>query len=496
VKSLALTIALLLCLASSLVAEDKPGGIGQDLLDKYQGQVEKNKSLKASINAVTGNTIKNLALDREKVLSHDRMMRFKLESNGITNQRSSGRCWLFAGLNVITPKVMTKLDKDAFELSQPYVAFYDKLEKANMFLEKIIYYRDKPIDDRALAITLQYPFGDGGWYPYFTDLMKKYGVVPLSAMPETKQSAATGRINSLITTLIRGHGAELRRMHQDGKKLNQLRARKEEMMSEVYQMLVFGYGQPPEEFTFKYEAEFEDADTTEAESDSAAVEDDSDSTESESKPEKEWVIETHTPHSFYDTYVSEFMKDCIMITNSPTQKYNQLFELEESRNIWEYPDQSVLNMPIEKLKHYAHQSLLDSQAVWFACDVGKDNYNDSGVFMVDIYDYQSVFGVDFSMSKTDRIDFWDISPNHAMTLMGFDSTDTGEPYKWLVENSWGSKPGEGGRWYLYNNWFDEFVLGVIIDKELLSDEDRALLDMKPTKIKTWAPFFKALTRLP
>ncbi|HOP07014.1 MAG TPA: C1 family peptidase [candidate division Zixibacteria bacterium] len=510
--AIVLTAALLALAVGSVFAGDKPGGINDKLIEGYKQQAASMPGLKTQINAVTNNSIKSLALDRDKVIEHDRIIAFKLKSNGITNQQASGRCWMFAGLNVITPPILDKLDIESFELSQPYLSFYDKLEKANYYLEEIIRLRDRSLDDRELSLDLEYAFGDGGWFPNFSGLIKKYGIVPLSAMPETKQSSSTGRLNALTTSLLRGFASELRRMNTEGKNEKQLRSRKEEMLADVYKMLVLNYGQPPEEFVFRYKQpdpkkddkngeDAEDTDSvtveesndTEAEGDEETTEDKDDKKDEDKKDV--YISETHTPQSFYDKYVAESIKDYILISNCPTQDYERLFLLEGSRNIWDDSDVTVLNMPIEKLMDYTHKSLLDSQAVWFACDVDKDNYGDSGIFRAGIYNYNDVFDLDFSLTKAEMIDFWDISPNHAMTFMGFDTSDTEQPTKWLVENSWGAKAGQGGNWYMYNDWFKEYVLIVVIDKALLSDEDRALLDQKPIRIKPWEPFFLSARNL-
>jgi bleomycin hydrolase len=496
-------IAVLVAITATLaLAADRPGGIDQDLLNRYQSRLTEGSNLRALVNAVTNNSIKSLALDRQKVIGHDRIVAFKLKDNGITDQRSSGRCWMFAGFNVLTPPMLEAIGQDEFELSQSYLAFYDKLEKANSYLEQIIRLRDKPLDDRLLQYILEDPIGDGGWWPYFTELVKKYGVVPKSAMPETQQSSNTGTATSLTTSLLRGFASELRRMHVEGKKEAALRTRKEEMLSDVYAMLIYNYGQPPEQFVFRHKQKTEKdedstkteaaSDTTAADSTKAESDDTADSTETKNET---YLSETHTPRSFYDKYAAEHMRDWVVLTNCPSKPYDQLFELAESRNIWDSPDLTVLNLSVDKLKQYAHKSVLDSQAVWFACDVGMDNYGDSGIFMVDVYDYESVFGLDFSLTKSERIDFRDMTPNHAMTLMGFDTTEAGQPNKWLVENSWGAKAGEGGHWYMYDTWFDEFVLVVVVDKGILSDEDRARFEQTPVRIEAWEPFFRALRNL-
>ena len=462
-----LAMLLILGLSVGVAAED--GTIDQDLLKQFEKKFESRGDQSALINAVTNNDLRQLSLNRERVIAHDKLLDHKVKSTGIIDQKSSGRCWLFAGVNCLAPKIMKELDLDDFELSESYLAFYDKLEKANLFLETMIAMRDRPVDDRSLNGYLGWMFGDGGWFHYFTDLLDKYGAVPISAMPESKQSMKTGRVNELGKTLLRKYTAELRRMHQQGQSEKDLRARKEEMLADIYRLLVFTYGKPPKEFTFRYETE----------EDSVKV-----------------IAEKHyTPKSFYDELLGDDLPEYVALVNNPAKKMDQLFEMEGSRNIFERSDYTVLNLSADKLAEYTLAALLDSQIVWFACDVGQQNYRDSGIMALDIYDYNNTLGIDFKMSKADRISFQDISPSHAMAITGVDTTNDGQPIKWRVENSWGTKYGDKGIWYMYNDWFKEYALAVVVDKSHLSEDDLDKLKQKPIVIADWEPFFLALRNL-
>lgn len=462
-------LAVCLLMVTGALEAGTEGAIDKNLQQRLAKQFESSPDAERLINAVSNNDIKSLSLNRDLVVKHDRLFRYEVKGTDIINQRSSGRCWMFAGVNVVAPKVMTKLKMSDFEISEAYLAFWDKMEKSNRYLEKMIALRDKPLTDRSLQMYLEGPLGDGGWWHYFTDLINKYGVVPASVMPESKQSSSTGTINRLINTKLRQATGAIRRMNENGKTVKQMRAYKEDVLSDIYNLLVFGYGQPPAEFDYRYRTE-------------------EDST-------KVVVERTFTPLGFFHEFYGDHMPEYVAISNNPAMEYQQLYQMDGGRNIEEAADMQVLNMPIEKLKHYAEKSLLDSQIVWFACDVGKDNYNDSGVFAVDIYDYNATFDMDFNMSKADRIMFHDMSPNHAMVLTGLDTIATGEPFKWKVENSWGSDRGDKGYWTMYDNWFDEYVLLVIVDRSLLEPEDRELFAQKPKVIADWEPFFLALRNL-
>ena len=454
-----------LLLVTTLHAE---GEIGKKQIESFRSDYGDLGDQQAVINAVTNNALSSLTLNRERLAGHDRMMSIRLDGSDIVNQGGSGRCWMFAGVNVFAPKIMTKLKMADFEISEPYLTFWDKMEKSNFFLEEIIRTADREFDDRELGIIIDSPFGDGGWWHYFTDLVSKYGLVPLSAMPETKQSTATGSVNKLATTKLRAFAAELREMHKNGKKLKQSRQRKDEMLSDIYRLLVYTYGPPPEEFSFRYK-----------------------STDTTIVP----TLKEYTPTSFRDEAIGDDMTDYVAIINNPSREMDKAFRLISSRNMVDKPDMTVLNLPIERVKDYCLKSILDSQAVWFACDVGKENYGDSGIFAVNVYDYERALKMDFKMSKADRITFKEVVPNHAMVLMGVDTTDQGTVRKWLVENSWGDDKGIDGYWYMYDDWFNEYILLTIIDKRLLSDEDAERLREKPIEVPMWDPFFLALRNL-
>ncbi|MBD3403878.1 hypothetical protein GF420_13375 [candidate division GN15 bacterium] len=458
----------LLCLTAGM-ASAQPGAVNPELLKQFEERLANTPELRARINAVTNNSIKDLALNRSTLTGHDDLFNVKVEGSGIIDQHSSGRCWMFAGSNVVAPKVMTKLELGDFKISEAYLAFWDKLEKSNRFLETMIRLRDKPVDDRLMQMYLRSPLGDGGWWHYFTSLTEKYGVVPASVMPETKQSSSTGMINKLATTLLRKGAAGIRERHADGQSVEQLRGYKETVLADIYDLLVYTYGAPPKEFTFRWES---GADSTKA-----------------------IVEKSFTPQSFFTEFFGEQMPEYVAIAHNPAEELNRLYNLESSRNIEERPDMQAMNLPIERLKHYTKKSLLDSQIVWFACDVGEDNYNDSGIFAIDVYDYNTAFGKDFKLDKADRIRYQDMSPNHAMVIKGMDTSAAGAPRKWLVENSWGTDRGNKGLWTMYDGWFDEWVLLVIIDKRLLEDAELALLETEPITIEEWEPFFLALRNL-
>jgi bleomycin hydrolase len=439
-------------------------GLGAGQIETLEKKFSEEGDHSALINAVTNNDIKSLSLNRRKLIDHNKLFNLKLKSTGVTDQQSSGRCWLFSGLSIFSPEVMKKLKVSDFELSEPYLTFWDKLEKANLFLEAMIELRAKPVDDRTVVQLLEDPCADGGWWRYVTDLLEKYGAVPLSAMPETKQSIRTGQVNDLLAGLLRGDASELRQMHLKGVGEEKLRGRKEQMLYDVYKTLVFNYGQPPKEFKFRYAG--------------------SDTTVSDEK--------TYTPKSFFETFINPDLPRYAELMDDPTKAYDKMYEYDYGRNMADKPNTAMLNLPISKIKAYCLRQLRDSLAVCFACDVGKENFRDSAIFRTDIYDYNTTFGIDFKVSRADRILYRDTSPNHSMVFIGVDTADNGSTVKWLVRNSWGQSAGDKGLWYMYDDWFDQYVYSAVIDKRFIDAGDLKKLEQKPVLVPTWDPFWAAM----
>lgn len=461
-----LTAAVLasLLLAQPLLAETPPGTLDQKIVERCESVFQAGGDQSAEINAVTANDINALAVNRDLIVKHNKLFNFRLKDAGITNQQGTGRCWLFSGLNILSPSVMTKLHLKSFEFSQPYLTFWDKMEKANLFLEQMIEMRKLPLDDRKLTVLMSNPFGDGGWWHYVTALMAKYGAVPLSAMPETKQSINTGTINMLADRKLKAFASELRSDAARGRSVEQLRERKNGMLTEIYKLLVYAYGQPPTEFTFRYESK--------------------DSTVSTAR--------TFTPIAFYNEFVADQVPQYALVMNNPTKEYDKTYQVESSRNMHEQADAIMLNIPIERLKGYALKALFDSQVVWFACDVGKDHLKDSAILANGVLAYDKVFGMSFSLTKSQQIELRESTPNHAMVFLGVDTTEGGKPDKWLVENSWGSARGDKGYWYMYDDWFEKNVYILMVDRRYLSDADKKLLDLKPVPLPVWDPFYSML----
>ncbi|MGB5106540.1 MAG: C1 family peptidase, partial [Candidatus Zixiibacteriota bacterium] len=378
----------------------------------------------------------------------------------ITNQEASGRCWMFAASNMLRPKIMDKLKLGTFKMSTNYLFFWDKLEKSNTFLEAMIELTSRPLDDRDVDLLLEDPCGDGGWWSYVVDLIGKYGVVPDQVMPETYATAHTGGLNAVLNRKLRKDASVLRDMFASGKSLADLRSVKNKMLSEIYSILALNFGQPPQKFTWRFE-----------------------STDSTVAPPKEF-----TPKQFYSDMIGIKLEDQVVIFDHPGVEYFKYYEMNRSSNLADHNNLRFANLPIDSLKRYALATVLGNDPLYFACDVGKDNYGAKGILAAGIYDYNSVYGFDVNLTKRERILYRDSSPTHAMVFTGVDTLN-GIATKWKVENSWGDKGGEKGYWTMYDDWFNEYVYCVIIDRKLLPKEVAAIFETKPTSLPSWDPMW-------
>jgi bleomycin hydrolase len=446
----------------SNATSEVPKGLDAVILDQLKKSFPSTAAQRAAINALTANDLHKLVLNREMVNRHNEVFNVKTEVKGITDQKSTGRCWMFAGLNLMRPTARQKFNLENFEFSQNYLFFYDKLEKSNFFLEFIIETRKRAIDDRELQELLDQPIGDGGWWSYVVSLIEKYGVVPKELMPETENSSKSNRLNKILGNLLRQNAADLRTLSEQGKNVTQLRDQKLEMMKKVYLLLVIHLGMPPEEFNWRYEDK-----------------------------DKKIFDQVYTPISFYNQAVGFDLKKYVTLFDHPVHPYNKHYQVNFRRNFADLSDMNFLNIEISRLKEYALKSLLSNEPVWFAADVSWQMERENGIMAEGIYDYESLLDLSFHMSKAERIAYRASSANHAMALVGAD-TSGGKVNKWWVENSWGSEAGDKGYWSMYDSWFDRYVFTIIINEKYLPKEVLDLLKTKPTILPSWDPLAKEL----
>jgi bleomycin hydrolase len=443
--------------AAPAAAED--GTISAQDVATLRGSFHMDDHTRAMYNAVSSVGIGELALNRDVVRTNNDLFSNKIKTSTVTNQNRSGRCWLFAGLNVLRPELVVKHKLGKFELSQCYLAFWDKMEKSNCFLEDSVELADRDTLDRDVQSMLKTIGDDGGWWDYVTALVRKYGAVPQEVMPETHSSSNTGQMNSVLSSRLKVEAVRLRQMKHDGSTLPELRAEKAKALADIYRILVINLGEPPAKFTWRFENK-----------------------DSVLSPAK-----TYTPQTFWKEWVGEIkFDDYIQLGNVPGQEYGKLYEITHSRNIQGAADIRYLNVEIGVLKAAAVKSILDKQPIWFAADVGKDQDPAHGIMQVGIHDYSSIFGSSEKLTKAERWSYFEGSPNHAMVLMGVD-LDKDKPVKWLVENSWGKEKGHEGYWTLYDNWFNEHLYMIVVKKSYVPKEIVKLYDQKPIILPRWHP---------
>ncbi len=414
-----------------------------------------------SLNAVTKNPVHSVALNRAVLTRTNHTFSHKLPTHKATEQKKSGRCWLFAGLNVLRNEAIKNLNIKNFELSQSYMMFWDKLEKANYFLESVIATLDEPINGRLFMFLLRDPIQDGGQWDMFVNLVKKYGVVPKQVMPETESSSNSRAMNTIITTKLREYAAELRRLHAQGADTDALRQHKQEMLAVIYRLLTIHLGQPPHRFLWQWE----------------------------DKDEKFHRAGELTPQEFFDRYVNYDLDAVACLINCPTadKPFDKLYTIQYLGNVVEGGIIRYLNVDIAVLKQAAVEMIKEGRPVWFGCDVGKRMEREAGILDPEIYDYGLVYDIEFKSDKAERVDYGQSVMTHAMVLTGVDLDPDGHPIKWRVENSWGDKIGDNGFFVMSDRWFEEFTYEVAVDKKFLPPEIVPVLETEPIKLPPWDP---------
>lgn len=454
--SIALASALLLPLGAQ-----NSGGISPSMLNQIQQSYKNTPQDKAIRNAINAADMKKLALSSD-VEDFDGNFSIRVNSKGITNQYSSGRCWLFTGLNVMRAKAIAKYDLGAFEFSEVYPFFWDQLEKSNLFLQGIIDTRKKDLNDQMVEWLFKNPLSDGGTFAGVGDIVAKYGLVPQNVMPETNSSKNTRDMANIIILKLREYGLELRDMSDKGASLKKMEARKTEMLSTVYRILVLNLGTPPAEFTWVRHN---------AKGDRVAT-------------------EQHTPKSFLAQYGDEsLLNNYVMLMNDPSRPFYQTYEIDYDRHQYDGTNWTYVNLPIEDIKEMAITSMKDSTMMYFSCDVGKFLDSKKGLLDVNNYDYASLLGTDFAMDKKARIQSFASGSSHAMTLMAVDVNEKGETTKWMVENSWGASHGFNGHLVMTDEWFNEYMFRLVVEKKYVPTKVLDLLKKKPVRLPAWDPMF-------
>ena len=435
-------------------------GLTPDVLSRIQAKQNPTAADRVIRNALATGDVSALATNHDNQGEMDTYFNYSVPSKGITDQKSSGRCWMFTGLNVLRSQMIREHKLQGMEFSEVYLFFYDQLEKSNLFLQAIIDTRTKPMDDKTVEWLFKNPLSDGGTFTGVADLTAKYGVVPAGVMPETYAANNTSKFTSLLKRKLREDGIRLR---EAGKKAD-LQAMKEEMLAEIYHMLSLGFGEPVKEFTW-------------------APKDANGKYVSEPK--------TYTPQQFYAQYLgNDLQNDYIMLMNDPTREYWKTYEIEYDRHTYDGHNWLYLNLPMDDIKQMAIASIKDSTMMYFSCDVGKELDRTRGLLDLDNFDYEDIFGVTFGMNKEERIRTFDSGSSHAMTLMAV-RIENDKPVMWEVENSWGASSGYQGHMIMTDEWWDEYMFRLVVHKKYAPAKVLQAAQQKPTLLPCWDPMFAA-----
>ena len=455
----------IIAMATAMVFGLEAQEIGNEELVRIRESFARTREDIARMNAVSGNyDLKKLAIDRERQGKTDHFFKYKVQVCGITDQQQSGRCWMFTSMNVLRPSVMEKFNIREFDFSHNYCYFWDMFEKSNLFLENVIRTAERDIIlDRDVAWFFQSPVNDGGVWNSFLNIAEKYGVVPASAMPETAHSNRTSYLTGFLNEYLRKEGYALREMISEGASEKKTRKYKLQAMKGVYRILVLCLGEPPAEFTWRYETADGEVKTL-----------------------------TSTPLDFYRSIIPEaYGSDTyIMVMNDPTRPYYQVYEIDNYRNTYEGVNWKYLNLPSDEIKKAAVVSIKADEALYASCDISRYYNDDEGIADMDIYDFEALMGMDFEIhDKAARIMTRQSGSAHAMTLIAVDTDENDTPVKWQFENSWGPDAGHNGYFTFTDEWFDEYMFRMVIRKEYLSGKAVEALSGESEMLPAWDYMF-------
>lgn len=411
-------------------------------------------------------------LNRDVLKNHNSHYTIELKTPAVTNQKGTGRCWLYAGLNTLRPKVAERLGLDDFEFSAAYYFFYDKLEKANAFLERILDTVSHPIRDYRVQALLRSPCDDGGYWQNAADLVAKYGAVPMQAMPELAACDNSSPMNRILTLTLRQGAHELRRMAAKKEKAKKLAEHKRRILDRVYRILALHLGEPVQSFPFRYKLKKD--------------KDDGDKGDKKDKGSTWTEYKTYTPQEFAREFIQEDMGEYLMFANWPGRPYGKFYAVEYSSNLVSGTPLRFVNLPMEEIKAMILASLKAGEPVNFSADVGKMLDRGRGIMHPEMYRYNEAYGVDLSMDKARDSQLCNINSTHAMVFTGVDLTE-GKPLKWKVENSWGDKNGAKGFYAMYDGWMDLYVVRVVLHKQFVSAKTLDLFKTKPVLIPFTEP---------
>ncbi|TWW13050.1 aminopeptidase C [Dellaglioa algida] len=435
--------------------------ISSEQLAKFQKNLHARESHDVIERAVTKNGILANSYDLKAQAKMEPVFSIDLDVGNVSNQKQSGRCWMFAALNTMRHDMKTnfKVTKD-FELSQNFTYFWDKLEKANYFYQNVLETADKPTDDRTVSWLMTTPQQDGGQWDMIVAIIEKYGVVPQSVMPETYNSSKSTEINATLNLKLRKDAVDLRELVAAGTGEAEIEAVKEAKLTEIYRLLAYSFGEPPATFDFEYR--------------------DSDN---------EYHIDKNlTPKTFYDKFIGWDLDEYVSIINGPTddKPYNNMYTVDRLGNVVNGRPVRHLNVNMADFRDVAIKQLQSGESVWFGCDVGQSSERQLGIMDTELYHKDELFNIDLALSKAERLDYGESLMTHAMVLTGVDLVDN-QATKWKVENSWGEKVGKKGFFVMSDNWMEEYCYQVVVNKKFLPEKLQTILKEEPKVLAPWDP---------
>ena len=440
-----------------------PKTLSHDMIKLFRKKIAQDSSLRLAQNAAVRNDIIDLAMDWEYFRKIDHTFSDVISGEmGVTDQKSSGRCWGFAGLNLFRIYLGRKHNLKEFEFSQSYFMFWDKLEKTNYFLENMIKTTNKPSNSRLIMHLLDNPIQDGGQWDMWVNLIKKYGVLPKSEMPESYQSSKSLRMNRMITRKLREFAKVIREAKQNLVSNTDLRVMKASMLKTVYRMLTIHLGTPPESFAWQIR----------------------------NKKNEFHRFENLTPIQFFNEHVRLNLDEYICLINCPMpdKAYNEIYTVEYLGNVIEGQSIRYLNVETSVMKKAGVKSIQNNDPVWFGCDVSKYFHRTLGIMDMELFNYELFYGTNFDLDKAGRLEYGDSQMTHAMLITGVDLDSKNRPIKWRVENSWGNKNGDKGYHIMSDSWFDEYNYEIVVHKSYLTDDLAKIYETKkPVKLPPWDP---------
>jgi len=454
----------MMCVALTASAQKREGGISKKMLSEIEKENVLQASDRALVNAIGANAIDDLAKNRQNAGALDTQFSVETKKQSISDQKQSGRCWMFSGFNVLRSDFNLRTDSLTVELSQAYLFFYDQLEKANLMLQGCIDTGNKPIDDQRVQFFFHYPINDGGTFCGVADLTEKYGLVPTEVMPESFSSDNTSKARALIASKLREFGLQLREMVQKDKKPGAIEKAKTRMLSQIYRMLQFTIGNPPQKFTYAF------------------------------KNEKGKVVgeaKEYTPLSFYKEVVGKQLNGTfIMVMNDPRREYYKTYEVEYDRHTYDGHNWKYVNLPMDDIEEMAISALKAGRKLYSSYDVGKMLDRKRGYCDTENFDYGSLFNTTFGMTKAERISTFDSGSTHAMTLTAVDLDKKGKATKWKVENSWGADWGQKGCLIMTDRWLREYMFRLVVPNEFVPAKVMKAYETQPVMVMPEDPLFQ------